>query len=75
MFCRECAAPNPENAYKWINFVYQKKIGEDMFKKSGWASTTAGAPGVDYASKLVWAKNPEDYAKRQALWNEVKAGQ
>lgn len=68
-------APDAENAYKWIDFVYQKKIGEDMYKKSGWASTTTGAPGVDYASKLVWAKNPEDYAKRQALWNEVKAGQ
>lgn len=66
-------SPNKDNAYKWINFVYQKKIGADLTKKTGWASTTAPAEGIDYASKLVWAKNPEDYNRRQTLWNEVKA--
>lgn len=68
-------SPNKANAYKWINFVYQKKIGADLTKKTGWASTTAPAEGLDYASKLVWAKNPEDYNRRQNLWNEVKASQ
>ncbi|MDQ0395700.1 ABC transporter substrate-binding protein [Labrys monachus] len=66
-------SPHPEFAYAWINFAFQKKIGADMAVKSGWASTTAPAEGMDYADKLIWAKNPEDYNRRQALWNEVKA--
>jgi len=64
---------NVANAYKWINFIYQPKYGAAMFAKYGYASTTAPAPGMDYASKLKWAHNPENYNKRQTIWNEVKA--
>lgn len=67
-------SPNPEAAYAWINFVLQPKIGADMTAKSGYGSTTAAAPGMDYAGRLKWAVTPEDYARRQQLWNEVKAG-
>ena len=66
-------AQNVDNAYKWINFINQPKYGEDMFKKYGYAATTFAGAGMDYAAKLKWARNPEDYNKRQAVWNEVKA--
>jgi putative spermidine/putrescine transport system substrate-binding protein/spermidine/putrescine transport system substrate-binding protein len=66
-------AANVDNAYKWINFIYQPQIGSDMFKKYGYASTTAPAPGMDYANRLKWAHNPENYSERQTVWNEVKA--
>lgn len=66
-------AANVGNAYKWINFIYQSKYGAAMFAKYGYASTTAPAPGMDYATKLKWAHNPENYNKRQMIWNEVKA--
>jgi putative spermidine/putrescine transport system substrate-binding protein len=69
------AAPNLDNAYKWINFVFQKKIGADMTEKFGYASTTDEPQGMDYADRLIWAQNPEDYARRQAIWNEVKASE
>jgi len=66
-------SPNPDLAYAWINFVMQKKIGEDMTKKFGYGSTVAAGEGVDYADRLIWAQTPENYAKRQEIWNEVKA--
>lgn len=67
-------AADVDAAYAWINFFMQPKIGSDMTAKFGYASTTAPAEGMDYADRLFWAVNPEDYAGRQALWNEVKAG-
>ena len=66
---------NPDAAYAWINFVLQKKIGADMAKKFGYGSTTDAPEGMDYASRLIWADNPEDYTRRQAIWNEVKAAE
>jgi putative spermidine/putrescine transport system substrate-binding protein len=69
-------SPHPELAYKWINFFLQPKIGSDMTKKFGYNSTTAKLEGMsdDYAGRLKWATPPENYAKRQQIWNEVKAG-
>ncbi len=67
-------SPHPETAYAWINFVVQKKIGIDMNTKSGYGSTVAEVSGMDYASRLKWAVTPENYTRRQQLWNEVKAG-
>ena len=67
-------APEAGNAYAWIDFLLQKKIGQDMFEKSGYGPTTVEAPGMDYASRLKWAVNPENYTRRQQIWNEVKAG-
>jgi putative spermidine/putrescine transport system substrate-binding protein/spermidine/putrescine transport system substrate-binding protein len=67
-------SPHPETAYAWINFFLQPKIGMDMNEKFGYAPTTAPVEGMDYASRLKWAVNPEDYNRRQQLWNDVKAG-
>ncbi|WP_334174227.1 extracellular solute-binding protein [Pseudoxanthobacter sp.] len=64
---------NADAAYAWMNFALQKKIGADMAKKYGYGATTDAPQGMDYAGRLIWAQNPEDYARRQAIWNEVKA--
>ena len=64
---------NTDAAYAWMNFVLQKKIGSDMAAKYGYGATTDAPQGMDYAGRLIWAQNPEDYARRQAIWNEVKA--
>ncbi|MGA0563463.1 ABC transporter substrate-binding protein [Ancylobacter sp. VNQ12] len=64
---------NTDAAYAWMNFALQKKIGADMAKKFGYGATTDAAQGMDYANRLIWAQNPEDYTRRQAIWNEVKA--
>lgn len=66
-------SPNVDAAYAWMNFALQKKIGADMAKKFGYGATTDAPEGMDYANRLIWAQNPENYTRRQAVWNEVKA--
>jgi putative spermidine/putrescine transport system substrate-binding protein/spermidine/putrescine transport system substrate-binding protein len=66
-------SPRPDLALRWIDFVLQEKIGADMTRKSGYGSTTVSVPADGNFARLKWARHPEDYGRRQALWNEVKA--
>lgn len=71
--CISAGSPRPEAARLWIDFMLQPRIGADMKRRFGYGSTVVPIPEGSRIDRLKWARNPEDYARRQALWNEVKA--
>jgi putative spermidine/putrescine transport system substrate-binding protein/spermidine/putrescine transport system substrate-binding protein len=60
-------------AHAWINFWLRPTTGAAMSERYGYGNTTSKAVDLDYASRLVWLSEPEDYTMRTELWNEVKA--
>jgi putative spermidine/putrescine transport system substrate-binding protein len=60
-------------AESWVNFVLQKKIGQQLSERTGFGNTVAPFDSAKPNDKLVWLKDVEDPTKRADLWNEVKA--
>jgi putative spermidine/putrescine transport system substrate-binding protein len=60
-------------AEAWVNFVLQKKIGQQLSDRTGFGNTLVPFPSAGPNDKLVWLKNVEDPTKRADLWNEIKA--
>ncbi|MCB1486550.1 MAG: extracellular solute-binding protein [Bauldia sp.] len=60
-------------AHQWIEFWLNPEIGAAMSQRYGYGNTTSEAVDLDYADRLVWLSEPEDYTMRTELWNEVKA--
>ena len=60
-------------AAAWINFLLQKKIGEQLSQRTGFGNTVAETGSAGASDKLVWLDFVEDATKRSDLWNEVKA--
>jgi putative spermidine/putrescine transport system substrate-binding protein/spermidine/putrescine transport system substrate-binding protein len=44
-----------------------------MTELKGYGNTTSESATLDYADRLVWLAPVEDFDRRVALWNEVKA--
>jgi putative spermidine/putrescine transport system substrate-binding protein len=66
-------AQNVDLAYAWFDHVLQKKIGEELTAKNAYGNVVSPTPGMEYADRLSWLLPPEDFNKRIAVWNEVKA--
>ena len=66
-------AKNPELAEKWVNFVIQQKISDELTKRNGFGNTVTPLPGASSNDKLVYLLPVENFQKRSDLWNEVKA--
>ena len=64
---------NKELAEKWVNFVLQKKIGEQLSQRTGFGNTVVETGSANPNDKLVWLEFVEDPTKRSDLWNEIKA--
>jgi len=62
-----------ELAEQWVNFVLQKKIGQQLSERTGFGNTVVPAPSAGEKDKLVWLQLVEDPLKRSDLWNEIKA--
>jgi putative spermidine/putrescine transport system substrate-binding protein len=62
-----------ELAESWINFVLQKKIGEQLSARTGFGNTVVPFASASDSDTLVWLESVEDPTKRADLWNEVKA--
>ena len=60
-------------AEAWVNFVLQKKIGQELSERTGFGNTVVPFASAGPNDKLVWLKDVEDPTKRADLWNEVKA--
>jgi putative spermidine/putrescine transport system substrate-binding protein/spermidine/putrescine transport system substrate-binding protein len=64
-------------AQAWINACLDKSVGQYLSAKEGYGNTTNEEEnkkaGLTYADKLLFLKAPEDFQKRVAVWNEVKA--
>jgi len=60
-------------AHAWIDFWLRQDTGAAMSERYGYGNTTAKAVDFEYAGRLVWLSEPEDYTMRTELWNEVRA--
>jgi len=64
-------------AQKWINACLDKKVGNLLSTKKSYGNTTDAdankSIGMTYGDRLAWLLTPENFEKRVAVWNEVKA--
>ena len=60
-------------AQKWVNFVLQKKIGEQLSERQGFGNTVVETGSANPSDKLIWLELVEDPTRRSDLWNEIKA--
>jgi putative spermidine/putrescine transport system substrate-binding protein len=60
-------------AEAWVNFLLQKKIGEQLSQRTGFGNTVVETGSAGANDKLVWLDFVEDPTKRSDLWNEIKA--
>lgn len=70
-------AKHPELALAWINATLDPKVGAYLSDEKSYGNTTDEAAnvraGFTYADKLTFLETPENFEKRVAIWNEVKA--
>ncbi len=70
-------ARDTDLAYAWLNACLDKKVGAYLSDKKSYGNTTDESAnknnGFVYASQLTFLQTPENFEKRVALWNEVKA--
>jgi putative spermidine/putrescine transport system substrate-binding protein len=62
-----------ELAEAWVNFLLQKKIGQQLSERTGFGNTVVESGSAGSNDKLVWLDFVEDPTKRSDLWNEIKA--
>lgn len=64
-------------AHAWIDAMLQKEVGTYISEKTGYGNTTNADAntkiGLTYSDKLVFLQAPEDFSRRIAVWNEIKA--
>jgi putative spermidine/putrescine transport system substrate-binding protein len=60
-------------ASAWVNFLLQKKIGEQLSQRTGFGNTVVETGSAGPNDKLVWLELVEDPTKRSDMWNEIKA--
>ena len=64
-------------AHAWINAVLAPGVAGVLGDKDGYGNTVDEAEnrkiGLTYAAKLSFLQTPENFARRVALWNQVKA--
>jgi len=70
-------AKDVDLAYAWMNSCMESAVGEILTVKNGYGNTTNvdvnKAAGMTYGDKLSWLETAENYEKRVAVWNEIKA--
>lgn len=60
-------------ASAWVNFLLQKKIGQQLSERTGFGNTVVETGSAGAGDRLVWLDFVEDPTKRSDLWNEIKA--
>jgi putative spermidine/putrescine transport system substrate-binding protein/spermidine/putrescine transport system substrate-binding protein len=70
-------ATDVDLALAWINACLEPEVGNLLSTKWSYGNTTDAATneeiGMTYGDQLAWLLTPEDFEKRVAIWNEVKA--
>jgi putative spermidine/putrescine transport system substrate-binding protein/spermidine/putrescine transport system substrate-binding protein len=78
--CWELSAgvKDSELAHAWVNSCMDAAVGKSLTEKMNYGNTTNPdintAAKLTYGDKLSWLETAENYEKRVALWNEIKAG-
>jgi putative spermidine/putrescine transport system substrate-binding protein/spermidine/putrescine transport system substrate-binding protein len=71
-------AKDKDLAHAWINACLDGAVGKAITEKYGYGNTTNldvnTAVGMTYGDRLSWLETAENYEKRVAVWNEIKAG-
>ncbi len=71
-------AKDTDLAYAWMNACMDGSVGKVLTEKNGYGNTTDvdvnKTAGFTYGDKLSWLETAENYEKRVAVWNEIKAG-
>lgn len=64
-------------ALAWINATLEPTVGALLSTEQNYGNTTDAEANTDigmtYGDQLAWLLTPEDFEKRVAIWNEVKA--
>jgi spermidine/putrescine-binding protein len=64
-------------AHAWMNACMDSAVGKILTEKNGYGNTTNvevnKSAGLTYGDKLSWLETAENYEKRVAVWNEIKA--
>lgn len=70
-------AKDVDLAHQWINACLDKKVGNLLTTKKSYGNTTDDdankQAAMTYGDRLSWLLTPENFEKRVAIWNEVKA--
>lgn len=70
-------AKDVDLAYAWMNACMDSAVGKILTEKNGYGNTTNvdvnKTAGMTYGDKLSWLETAENYEKRVAVWNEIKA--
>ncbi len=78
--CWELSAgvKDKELAHAWINACLDQAVGKVLTEKLNYGNTTNlevnKSAGLTYGDRLSWLETAENYEKRVATWNEIKAG-
>jgi putative spermidine/putrescine transport system substrate-binding protein len=67
-------AKDRAKAERWINFTLEKAVSETLTARQGLANTITPPPESSQKDKLIWLEPLEDFAKRNALWSRILAG-
>jgi putative spermidine/putrescine transport system substrate-binding protein/spermidine/putrescine transport system substrate-binding protein len=71
-------AKDKDLAHAWINACMDGAVGKVLTEKHNYGNTTNvdvnKAAGLTYGDRLSWLETAENYEKRVAVWNEIKAG-
>lgn len=70
-------AQDVDLAHAWIDVCLKNSVGQHLTEAYGYGNATDPAvneaANMTYSDQLVWLATPEDFEKRVAVWNEVKA--
>ena len=70
-------AKDVDLAYAWMNACMDGAVGKVLTEKNGYGNTTNvdvnKTAGLTYGDRLSWLETAENYEKRVAVWNEIKA--
>lgn len=70
-------AKDKDLALAWMNACLDGAVGKVLTEKHNYGNTTNvdvnKTAGLTYGDKLSWLETAENYEKRVALWNEIKA--
>lgn len=65
-------------AHAWVNACLDPSVGKVLTEKLNYGNTTNlevnKTAGLTYGDRLSWLETAENYEKRVATWNEIKAG-
>jgi len=71
-------AQDKDLALAWMNACLDGSVGKVLTEKHNYGNTTNvdvnKTAGLTYGDKLSWLETAENYEKRVAVWNEIKAG-